>query len=83
VGGGGVRPPGPLCARPATGHPVRPPLGPGLTGLSGPSRLLPILGVNTCPLFFNKACVLKNNSKDDKAVVGHFYAKGDFHRNRT
>jgi hypothetical protein len=55
---------------------------PGLTGLHGPSRLLPILGVNTCPLFFSKACVLKNNSKDDKAVAGHFYAKDDFHRNR-
>jgi hypothetical protein len=33
-------------------HPVRPPRGPGLTGLPGPSRLLPNLGVNTCPPVF-------------------------------
>jgi hypothetical protein len=61
---------------------VRPPPGTRSNRPAGPSRLLPNLGVNTCPLFFSKACMLKNNSKDDKTVVDHFYAMGDFHRNR-
>jgi hypothetical protein len=51
---------------------VRPPWVPGLTGLLGVSRLLPNLSVNTCPPVFSKACVLKNNPKDDKTVADHF-----------
>jgi hypothetical protein len=63
-------------------------MGPGLIGLPSPSRPLPILGVKTCPLFFSKACVLKNNSKDDNTIVDRFFmlrailTVGEFKRTR-
>ena len=47
------------CTR--TPRPVRPP---GHTGQTGLFRLLPILVVNICPLFFGKACVPKNTLLD-------------------
>jgi hypothetical protein len=52
----------------------------GLTGLIGWSNMycldLPILGVNICPLFLSKACVLKKNSKAGVTLyTGHFVVR--------
>ena len=60
-------------------RPVRPLERTGQTGLY---RLLPILVVNICPLFFGKACVPKNTLLDQNCLRAMntsaiFCAKGD------
>ena len=62
-------------------RPVRPP---GHTGQTGLFRLLPILVINICPMFFGKTCVPKNTPLDQnclKTMINNtsaiFCAKGD------
>jgi hypothetical protein len=53
--------------------PVRPLRDTGLTGGVSQIGLVPNLGVNICPLFFSKACCLKNNSKVDVTLYRPFF----------
>jgi hypothetical protein len=55
----------PLPDRLQDAPPVKPLRDTGMTGGVSLIGIMPILGENICPLFFIKACCLKNNSKVD------------------
>jgi hypothetical protein len=60
-----VRPVWPLPDRLQNAPPVRPLRDTSLTGGASLIGIVPNLGANICPLFFSKACCLKNNPKVD------------------